>query len=72
MEEYLPERQVSQGKESPVTPSALRKKACKNKNSLNELISPVRSLYFKDLAATAGRKAARQRDKHSEAEGVNI
>ncbi|KAJ0109858.1 hypothetical protein J7T55_004408 [Diaporthe amygdali] len=41
-----PERQVNQGNEFPVAPSAPRKRSRKNTNLLRDSISPVRSLHF--------------------------
>lgn len=67
-----PERQVNQGGESQVPPSAPRKRARKNTNTLDEMISPVRSFYSRQSISTGGREAARQRRNDDGAEDVDM
>lgn len=66
-----PERQVSQGDEFQVPPSAPRKRARKNTSTFNGLVSPVRNFFSKQSVSTAGREAAVQSGKHNGAEDVN-
>lgn len=67
-----PERQVSKGDEFQVPPSAPRKKPRKNKSSLGESISPVRSFYFDQNLSTGEPEATRKGRNHRGAEDVNL
>ncbi|KAK7716161.1 hypothetical protein SLS64_003313 [Diaporthe eres] len=67
-----PEFQVSQGNEFQVPPSAPRKRARKNTNKIDELISPIRSFYFEQSVSAAGHEAGRQRRSHTRAEDGNL
>ncbi|KAG6361528.1 hypothetical protein INS49_009755 [Diaporthe citri] len=63
---------TEKGSESQVPPSAPRKRARKNTNIFDELISPVRSFYFEQSVSTAGHEAGRQRRIHTRAEDSNL